>query len=85
MVHEQAHINDFISGKVPEVPPDYRKGKKNSTAVGIPKGPPAKAGERRAYRKQLECLQNSPVVKSGVLDSDIQFVQGQREQNCGNK
>jgi hypothetical protein len=34
VVHERQHINDFMTGMVPEVPPDYCRGKKNGTPGG---------------------------------------------------
>jgi hypothetical protein len=83
--HEQQHIDDFNAGLVPSVPSDFCKGKKNGFRPGIPKGPEDDQEECRGYQKQLECLQNSPIVKSGGLDNDINFVKDKCKNKCKQK
>lgn len=73
--HEQQHVDDFNAGlSSPWIPTDFCKGKKNGFKPGLPPGDPQNQEECRGYQKQLECLQNSPIVKSGALDSDINYI-----------
>ncbi len=72
--HEQQHVDDFNAGLgSPWIPSDFCKGPGNRTP-GLPPGDPQNQEECRGYQKQLECLQSSPIVKSGALDSDINFI-----------
>jgi RHS repeat-associated protein len=81
--HEQQHIDDSNAGLGnPWIPSDFCKGKKNGFRPGLPKGDPQDQEECRGYQKQLECLQNSPIVKSGGLDNDINFVKDKCKGFC---
>jgi RHS repeat-associated protein len=73
--HEQQHVDDFNAGLgSPWIPSDFCKGKKNGFKPGLPPGDPQNQEECRGYQKQLECLQSSPVAKTGALESDINFI-----------
>jgi len=53
------HQADFASGKFPEVPTDFCKGKKNGLPVGVPKDAKP-AIECPAYNAQMDCLNQAP-------------------------
>jgi hypothetical protein len=77
--HEQQHIDDFNAGLGDSwIPSDFCKGKKNGNKPVLPSGDLQNQEECRGYQKQLECLQSSPIVKSGALDSDINFIKNDR-------
>jgi RHS repeat-associated protein len=84
--HEQQHVDDFNAGLgSPWIPSDFCKGKPNGFRPGIPKGKPQDEEECRGYQRQLECLQNSPLAKSGALDSDINGIRNNqfKQFHCG--
>jgi RHS repeat-associated protein len=73
--HEQQHVDDFNAGLGdPDIPSDFCKGKKNGFRPTLPAGDPLNKEECRTYEKQLKCLQDSPILKSGALDGDINFI-----------
>ncbi len=85
--HEQQHVDDFNAGLGnPFIPSDFCKGKKNGFKPGWPSNTDAQNQEEcRGYQKQLECLQSSPVAKTGALDSDINSIKNDqfKKFKCG--
>jgi hypothetical protein len=77
-VHEQQHQADFESGKFPEVPSDFCKGKKNGLPVGVPKDAKPKI-ECSGYTAQMECLNQAP---GALMDREKNDVKDKIKQYC---